>query len=103
MIVRPDAVSVQRRRLWAGFVNWKWTRVKDLVVQSRFSTIYRACKEWLGWTGKKGFFDRMRFVAWLEFRSAVEGWIDGCGPGGKPLGMCCREELEEGETVERPF
>jgi hypothetical protein len=39
----------------------------------------------------------------MEFRSAVEGWIDGCGPGGKPLWMCCREELIEGATVEVPF
>lgn len=38
-------------RLWAGFGEWEWTKVKDLVTQSRFSTIYRACKEWLGWTG----------------------------------------------------
>jgi len=90
-------------RLWAGFGEWEWTRIKDLITQSRIATIYRACKEWLGWTGRKGFFDRMRFVAWLEFRSAVEGWIDGCGPGGKPYWMCCREELMEGSTVEVPF
>ena len=80
-------------RLWAGFGEWEWTRVKDLLMQSRFSTIYRACKEWLGWTGRKGFFDRMKMVAWLEVRSAIEGWSDGFGPGGKPYGMCRREEL----------
>ena len=90
-------------RLWAGFGGWDWTRVKDIIRDSPFCRIYRACKEWLGWTGRKGFFDRMRFVAWLEFRTAVEGWIDGCGPGGKPLWMCCRAELEEGVTVEAPF
>jgi hypothetical protein len=72
-------------RLWAGFGEWQWTRIKDLISQSRLSVIYRACKEWLGWTGRKGFFDRMRFVQWLEFRTAVKGWPDGCGPGGKPL------------------
>jgi hypothetical protein len=54
---------LKRWRLWAGFGDWKWTRIKDLVISSRFSTIYRACKEWLGWTGRRGFFDRMRFVA----------------------------------------
>ena len=98
---RPPCLK--RWRLWAGFGNWDWTRVKDLMVFSRFSTIYRACKDWLGWTGKKGFFDRMRFVSWLEMRSAIEGWIDGCGPGGKPYWMCCRAELTEGATIEAPF
>ena len=95
--------AVKRWRLWAGFGEWEWTKIKDLITQSRFSTIYRACKEWLGWTGKKGFFERMKFVAWLEFRSAVDGWIDGCGPGGKPLWMCCRAELEEGSAMVAPF
>ena len=90
-------------RLWAGFGAWDWTRVKDLLSQSRFSTIYRACKEWLGWTGKKGFFDRMKLVAQIELRSAVEGWIDGCGPGEKPYWMCCREELFGDFVFEAPF
>ena len=98
---RPPCLK--RWRLWAGFGEWEWTKVKDLITQSRIATIYRACKEWLGWTGRKGFFERMKFVAWLEFRSAVEGWIDGCGPGGKPYWMCCRAELTEGATVEAPF
>jgi hypothetical protein len=90
-------------RLWAGFGEWDWTKVKDLVTQSRFSTIYRACKEWLGWTGKKGFFDRMKMVAQLEMRSAIEGWIDGYGPDGKPYWMCSREELFGDFAVEAPF
>lgn len=34
----------KRWRLWAGFGEWEWTRVKDLVFESRFSTIYRAAR-----------------------------------------------------------
>lgn len=90
-------------RLWAGFGDWDWTKVKDLVTLSPISTIYRACKEWLGWTGNKGFFERMKYVAFLEMRSAVEGWIDGCGPGGKPYWMCCREELHGEFRLDAPF
>lgn len=78
-------------------------RVKDIVFDSAFSRIYRACKEWLGWTGKKGFFDRMKLVAFLEMRTAVEGWIDGCGPEGKPYWMCCKEELWGDFAFEAPF
>jgi len=84
---------LKRWRLWAGFGEWDWTRVKDLLSQSRFSTIYRACQKWLRWTGNKGFFERVEFVALLEMRSAIEGWSDGFGPGGKPYGMCTREEI----------
>jgi hypothetical protein len=35
----------------------------------------------------------MKVVAFLEMRTAMEGWIDGCGPGGRPYWMCCKEEL----------
>jgi hypothetical protein len=77
--------------------------VKDVVFDSRFSAIYRACKEWLHWTGKRRFFDRVRLVSFLEVRSAAEGWIDGCGPGGKPFWMCCREELFGDYGFEAPF
>jgi hypothetical protein len=67
-----------------GCGEWDWARVKDIILDSAFSRIYRACKEWLGWKGKKGFFERMALVAFLEMRTAMEGWIDGCGPGEKP-------------------
>ena len=90
-------------RLLAGFGEWDWTKVKDLISHSRFSTIYRACRDWLGWKGNKGFFERMKLVAQLEMRSAVECWIDGCGPSGKPYWMCCWEELFGDCAVEAPF
>jgi len=90
-------------RLWAGFGDWEWTRVKDVLFDSRFSRIYRACKDWLGWTGKKGFFERMRLVALLEFRSAVGGWVDGLGPSGKPFWMSSHEELFGDLAVDAPF
>jgi hypothetical protein len=38
-----------------------------------------------------------------EMRSAVEGWIDGCSPGGKPYWMCCREELHGDFILDAPF
>jgi len=94
---------LKRWRLWAGFGEWDWTRVKDLLSQSRFATIYRACKEWLRWTGNQGFFERMEFVAFLEMRSAIEGWGDGRGPGGKPYWMCSREEIFGACAFEAPF
>ena len=98
---RPPCLK--RWRLWAGFGEWAWTRVKDLVCESAFCRIYRACKEWLSWTGKRGFFDRMRLVGFLELRTAIEGWADGFGPGEKPYWMCCREELLGSLAVEAPF
>jgi hypothetical protein len=53
--------------------------------------------------GQKGFFDRMKLVAFLEMRTAMEGWIDGCGPGGKPYWMCCKEELWGDFIFDAPF
>ena len=39
--------------LWAGFgKGWEWTKVKDVIRETLFSRIYRACKEWKGWTGR---------------------------------------------------
>ena len=98
---RPQCL--QGWRLWAGFVEWDWTHVKDSLSQSRVSTIYRACKEWLEWTGKKGFFEPLKFVAQSALRSALEGWIDGCRPGEKPCGRCIREELFGDFVFEAPF
>ena len=73
----------KRWRLWAGFGDWEWNKVKDLVFDCRFTRIYRACKEWLGWKGNRGFFDRMAFVARMEYNTVVHGWQDGLGPEGK--------------------
>ena len=42
-------------RLWAGFGDWDWTKVKDVVFDSLFCRIYRACKEAFSWTGNKNF------------------------------------------------
>jgi hypothetical protein len=99
--VRPECLK--RWRLWAGFGEWDWTRVKDLIFESRFSRIYQACKEWLGWTGKRGFFDRMALVAHLEFRTVAGDWTDGFGPSGKPYWMCSTSELLEDFDGEAPF
>ncbi|HEU5246127.1 MAG TPA: hypothetical protein VFU09_03460 [Candidatus Udaeobacter sp.] len=36
-------------RLWAGFgKDWEWTKVKDVIRETLFSQVYRACKEWKG-------------------------------------------------------
>jgi hypothetical protein len=83
----------KRWRLWAGFGRWDWTRVKDLAVTSLFSQIYKACQTWLAWKGKTGFFDRMRLVAHLEFRTICEGWQPGFGPNGKSFSACTRADL----------
>jgi hypothetical protein len=80
-------------RLWAGFGDWKWTKVKDVFFDCAFTRIYRACKAWLGWQGNDDFFGRMRFVSEMDVRTIVEGWEPGCGPGGKPYAECCRLEL----------
>lgn len=70
----------KRWRLWAGFGEWAWTKVKDVVFDCRFTRIYRACKEWLGWKGNRDFHEKMRFVARMEMRTVCEGWEDGKGP-----------------------
>lgn len=44
---------------WQSRYRLRSWRVKDLIIDSAFARIDRACKEWLGWTGKRGFFDRM--------------------------------------------
>jgi len=91
-------------RLWAGFGEWEWTKVKDVVFDSLFCRIYRACKEAFSWTGNKNFRDRMRLVRWLELRTITEGWQEGLGPSQKPYWMCCGEELfGNAVSVEAPF
>ena len=83
-------------RLWAGFGPWEWSKVKDLVSDSPFSRIYRACKEWLHWKGNKDFFARTDFVSFMELQTLMNDWEPGFGPGGKPYWMCSHEELREG-------
>lgn len=90
-------------RLWAGFGEWEWTKVKDLIFESRFCRIYRACKEWLEWKGNRGFFERLKLVALLEMRTVEEGWTDGCGPFGKPYWMCSHAELLDRNAIPSPF
>ena len=80
-------------RLWAGFGQWEWTRVKDVIFESMFSRLYRACSVAFNWKGNKHFFDRMRLVFALEMRTISEGWDVGKGPLGKPFGMCSIGEL----------
>jgi hypothetical protein len=104
---RPECLK--RWRLWASFgEGWDPTKVKDVVKQTLFSTIYRACKEWQGWTGRGVFFERMDFVRRMLFMTIEGGWRAGFGPGDKPYWMCCEEELCFGEvafgsTVCAPF
>lgn len=86
----------RRWRLWAGFGKGDWTRVKDFVFDCRFSRIYRACKEWLEWHGNKNFFERIKFVARMEFRTVCHGWEDGDGPSGKFYQDCSPVELVGG-------
>jgi len=98
---RPECLK--RWRLWAGFGDWDWTRVKDVISDSRFSRIYRAAKEAFGWSGRRGFFERMNLATFLEMRTAIEGWKDGFGPGGKRYGECSRFDLFGGSAVDSPF
>jgi len=90
---KDRAECLKSWRLWAGFGPWDWTKVKDAVSDSPFSRIYRACQEWLHWTGNKEFFARTRFVAFMELQTIINGWEPGLGPGGKPYWMCSKEEL----------
>jgi hypothetical protein len=84
---RPECLH--RWRLWAGFgKSWEWTRVKDVVRETLFSRVYSACKEWKGWAGKKGFFERMAFARRMMIATIENGWDAGRGPGGLPYGEC---------------
>lgn len=98
---RPECLK--RWRLWAGFGAWEWTKVRDVVFDSPFSRIYKACREWLGWTGNRNFFQRMMLVQILERRSIQEGWRDGFGSFERPYWMCSREELLRNVNADNPF
>ena len=99
---RPECLKGWR--LWAGFGAWEWTKVRDVIFDSTFCRIYRACRDWLGWKGNKNFSQRMRLVQLLEHRTIEEGWLAGYASFQKPYWMCSREELLSNKfAIECPF
>ena len=64
----------------------QWTKVKDVIRETLFTRIYRACKEWNSWTGRGQFFARMDLVRQMMFLTVEHAWPIGCGPGGVPYG-----------------
>lgn len=81
---RTRAECLRNWKLWAPFGKWTSTRVKDVVSDTLFSRTYRACKDWLNWTGSVGFFGRMDFVRRVMVATLEHDWPDGLGPGGRP-------------------
>lgn len=80
---RPECLK--RWRLWAGFgAGWEWTKVKDVLRETLFSRIYRACKEWKQWEGREGFFERVSLVRQMMILTIENEWEVGCGPFGLP-------------------
>lgn len=80
---RPECLK--RWRLWAGFgAGWEWTKVKDVMRETLFSTIYRACKEWKQWQGRGRFFERMNLVRQMMFLTIENNWLPGRGPRSLP-------------------
>jgi len=89
---RPECLY--RWRLWAGFgKGWEWTRVKDVIRETVFSKIYRACRVWKDWTGRGQFFERMEVVRRMLMLTIENGWEVGLGPGRRPYSECCGEDL----------
>src|SRR2546425_12103882 len=89
---RPECLY--RWRLWAGFgKEWEWTRVKDIVRETSFSRVYRACKKWKGWVGRGHFVERMDFVRRVLVLTIERNWVVGCGPDSKPLSALADVEL----------
>ena len=89
---RPECFK--RWRLWAAFgKGWDPTKVKDVLNESIFSTIYRACKEWKEWEGRDGFNERMDCVRQMLFLTIERNWKPGLGPDDKPYWMCSDEEF----------
>src|SRR5205823_3959122 len=83
-----------RWRLWAGFgKHWEWTKVKDVIRETLFSSVYRACKEWKGWTGRGEFCERMDLVRQMIVLTIERGWKAGLGPGGRQYPMVCAADL----------
>jgi hypothetical protein len=84
---RPECLH--RWRLWAGFgKSWEWTKVKDVIRETLFSRIYRACKKWKHWTGRREFFERIKLVRRIMILTIENGWQVGTGPQGLPYGKC---------------
>lgn len=79
---RPKCLSGWR--LWAPFGKWSATKVRDVIHDTLFTRTYRAVKQWLGWTGNQGFFDRMRFVRRIIRATVENDWPDARGPDGRP-------------------
>ena len=73
---------------------WEWTKVKDVVRETLFSRIYRACKEWQGWTGRNGFFERMDLVRRMMIATIENDWVIGLGPRGLSYSVCSGELTE---------
>jgi len=89
---RPECLY--RWRLWAGLgKGWEWTRVKDIVRETLFSRVYRACKEWRGWVGRGKFFERMDLVRRMVVLTLEGGWVPGRGPSGVPYAAFDDEAL----------
>jgi hypothetical protein len=89
---RPECLY--RWRLWAGFgKGWEWTKVKDVIRETLFSRIYRACKEWQNWKGRDGFFNRMGCVRRIVILTIENGWAAGLGPCGKPYSLCSERDF----------
>lgn len=94
---------LKRWRLWAAFgEGWEPPKVKDLIKESVLSTVYRACKEWQGWTGRGDFFERLDFVRRTVFMTIEQGCKAGLGPFEKPYSMRDDGELCWGEVAFRP-
>jgi len=73
---RPECFY--RWRLWAGFgKGWDCTKVKDIIRETLFSQVYRACKEWKNWSGRGDFFDRMELVRRMMILTIEQGWTIG--------------------------
>lgn len=73
---RPEALKGWR--LWAGFGDWDWSKVKDIVVRSPFGDAWKECGRIFSWTGKEPFRQRQQLAqsvyhAWLkDDRSSLE-------------------------------
>ncbi len=80
---------LHRWRLWAGFGRgWDWTKVKDVIRETLLSRVYRACKEWKGWTGRDEFLERMEFARGIMIATIENGWEVGRGPNDLPYCEC---------------
>ena len=60
--------------------------MKDVIRETLFSRIHRACKEWKNWTGRGQSCDRMDLVRQMMILTIEHDWLIGCGPGSSPYG-----------------